>query len=256
MILAVDVGNSNVVLGCIDNGIISDVMRLETNRKKTAHEYAVTIWQILSISGRKKSDFNGAIISSVVPQLTGTLRAAVRIITGCEALIVGAGIKTGLNIGIDDPSQLGADIVSVSVAALSLYKPPLILIDMGTAITITVISANARMLGGAILPGPSIATEALIGRASLLPRIPIGPPKKVIGTNTIDSMQSGTVFGSAASIDGMLDRIEKELGSPATVIATGGMAMKIIPHCYRDIAYDENLLLRGLWLIWQKNLKT
>ncbi|NCB50473.1 MAG: type III pantothenate kinase [Clostridia bacterium] len=255
MILAVDVGNTNIVLGCIDDGNISNVMRLETNRKKTEFEYAATIRQILTISGRNKSDFEGAIISSVVPQLTETLKSAVNLITGHDALMVGAGVKTGLNIRIDDPSQLGADLVTAAVAALNLHNPPLVIIDMGTAMTITTIDKDSRLLGGAIMPGPTVAMEALTGSVSLLPHIPIEPPKKVIGSNTIDCMKSGAVFGAAASIDGMIDRIEEELGSPATVIATGGLARKILPFCRRDIAFDGDLLLRGLWVIWQKNIK-
>lgn len=255
MILAVDCGNTNIVLGCIEDGEISDVMRLETNRKKTEFEYAATIRQILRISGRNKSDFEGAIISSVVPQLTETLKTAVDLITGHDALIVGAGVKTGLNIRIDDPSQLGADLVAAAVAALSLHNPPLVIIDMGTATTISAIDQNARLLGGAIMPSPNVAMEALTGSVSLLPHIPIEPSKRVIGSNTIDCMKSGAIFGTAASIDGMIDRIEEELGSPATVIATGGLARKILPFCRRNITFDENLLLRGLWVIWQKNIK-
>lgn len=256
MILAVDAGNTNIVLGCISNGIISNVMRLETNRKKTEYEYAATIRQILRISGWDKSDFEGAIISSVVPQLTETLRMAVRLITEHDALIVGSGIKTGLNIGIDDPSETGADIVASAVAAISLgFTPPVIIIDMGTATTIAVVDKNMRMIGGAIMPGPNIAVEALTGGVSLLPHISIEPPKKCIGPNTLEAMRSGAVFGAAASIDGMIDRMESELGSPVTVVATGGLARKIIPYCSRKIAFDEDLLLRGLWVIWQKNQK-
>jgi len=255
MILAVDAGNTNIVLGCIEDGTVSDVMRLETNRKKTEYEYAATIRQILRIFGRNRADFTGAIISSVVPQLTETLKSAVALITGHDALIVGAGVKTGLNIRIDDPSQLGADLVAAAVSGLSMHKPPLIIFDMGTAVTISVIDTDSRLLGGAIMPGPTVAMEALTSSVSLLPHIPIEPPRKIIGTNTIDCMKSGAVFGAAASIDGMIDRIEEELGSPATVIATGGLARKILPFCQRDIIFDENLLLHGLWVIWQKNSK-
>jgi type III pantothenate kinase len=256
MILAVDAGNTQIVLGCIEGGEISNVMRLETNRKKTEYEYAATIGQILSISNITKSDFAGAVISSVVPQLTETLRIAVRLITGYDALIVGSGIKTGLNISIDDPSETGADIVASAVATISMgYKPPIIIIDMGTATTLSVIDKNLRMIGGAILPGPNVSMEALTGRASLLPHIPIEPPKKCISSNTIDAMKSGAVFGAAASIDGMIDRMEEELGDKAFVIATGGLARKVIPYCRHTIEFDNKLLLRGLWAIWEKNKK-
>jgi type III pantothenate kinase len=256
MILAVDIGNTNIVLGCISVGNVSNVMRLETNRRKTEYEYAATIWQILRISGWDKSDFDGAIIASVVPQLTETLKTAVRLITGHNALILGAGVKTGLNICIDDPSETGADIVASAVAAISLgCTPPLIIIDMGTATTITVVDKNLRMIGGVIMPGPNIAMEALTRGVSLLPHIPIEPPKTVIGANTTDAMKSGAVFGAAASIDGMIDRIEETLGTAATVIATGGLARKVIPYCRRSIQLDDDLLLHGLWAIWQKNQK-
>lgn len=257
MILAVDVGNTNIVLGCISVGKVSNVMRLETNRRKTEYEYAATIWQILRVSGWDKSDFEGAIISSVVPQLTEILKTAVRLITGHTALIVGAGVKTGLNICIDDPSETGADIVASAVAAISLdcAPPPIVIIDMGTATTLTVVDKNLRMIGGAIMPGPNIAMEALTHGVSLLPHISIEPPRKCIGPNTTDAMKSGAVFGAAASIDGMIDRIEAELGGAVTAVATGGLARKIIPYCRRSILLDEDLLLRGLWVIWQKNMK-
>ncbi len=257
MILAVDVGNTTIVLGCIADGNISDVTWLETNRKKTEYEYAATIRQILSLSGRENSDFDGAVISSVVPQLTETLRAAVKLVTGQDALIVGAGVKTGLNICIDDPSETGADLVATAVAAIDMgLAPPIIIVDMGTATTITVVDRNRRMIGGAILPGLVISSEALTRSVSLLPHIPIEAPKHVIGTNSIDCMKSGAVFGAAAAIDGMIDRIEEELGSPASVVATGGLAKKIMPFCRRHVVLDADLLLRGLWVIWQKNQKT
>lgn len=254
MILAVDVGNTTIVLGCITNGTISDVSWLETSRKKTEYEYAATIRQVLSITGLDKPGFEGAVISSVVPQLTATLKAAVKLVTGQDALIVGAGVKTGLNIGIDDPSEAGADLVATAVAAIDMgLTLPTVIVDMGTATTITVVDKNRRLAGGAILPGLAISSEALIRSVSLLPHIPIEAPKKVIGTNSIDCMKSGAVLGTAAAIDGMIDRIEEELGSSVSVVATGGLAKKVIPFCRRDISQETNLLLRGLWVIWQKN---
>ncbi|MEG1633189.1 MAG: type III pantothenate kinase [Oscillospiraceae bacterium] len=253
MILAVDAGNTNVVLGCVENSEICGIARMESNRRKTEFEYAVNIERILALNGVAADQLEGAIISSVVPQLTDSLASAVLMVTGHEALIVGAGVKTGLNIGIDDPSQLGADLVAGAVAALDLHAPPLIIIDMGTATTMTVIGPNARVLGGAIMPGPGVAMDALVGGASLLPHIPLDPPKKCICSNTIDCMQSGAVFGTAAAIDGMIDRMEQELGSPTFVVATGGLASKVIPYCRHDILRDENLLLHGLWLIWERN---
>ncbi|HWQ51995.1 MAG TPA: type III pantothenate kinase [Terriglobales bacterium] len=257
MILAVDVGNTTIVLGCIADGNISDVAWLETNRKKTEYEYAATIRQILGLSGRDREGFEGAIISSVVPQLTATLKAALRLVTGKDVLIVGAGVKTGLNIGIDDPSEAGADLVATAVAAVDAGPPlPIIIVDMGTATTLTVVDKNRRMVGGAIIPGLAVSSEALTRSVSLLPHIPIEAPKKVIGSNSVDCMKSGAVFAAAAAIDGMIARMEEELGSPASVVATGGLAAKVVPHCRRNILSEPNLLLRGLWLIWQKNQKT
>ncbi len=253
MILAVDIGNTNIVLGCIKDGVISNIMRIETVRKKTEFEYAVLIGQLLLITGVNMSKFDGAVISSVVPPLTAPVRSAVRMVTGCQALVVGAGLKTGLNIGIDDPSQMGTDLVAGAVAALSIHEPPIIIVDMGTATTISVIGPNSRLMGGAIMPGPNISVDALAGSTAQLPRIPIEPPKKCIGSNTIECMKSGAVFGTAAAVDGMIDRMEAELGIPATVVATGSLAKKILPHCRHTIEIDEDLVLRGLWVIWEKN---
>jgi type III pantothenate kinase len=253
MILAVDAGNSNIVLGCMEGGKLVSVARMETNRKKTENEYAATISQILQLDGKGATDFEGAIISSVVPPLTDTLRIAVRIVTGHESMVVGAGIKTGLNIGLDDPGTMGADLVTAAVAALSVKRPPLVIIDMGTATTMTVIGVNGRFLGGAILPGVGVASDALTSGASLLPRINIEAPKKCIGANTVDAMKSGAVFGTAGALDGMIDRIEAELGEHVTVMATGGLANRIIPFCRRQIILDDDLLLKGLWILWEKN---
>ncbi len=253
MILAIDIGNTNIVLGCMVGGTATAVMRVETRLKRTEYEYAAALERIFSMSNISHEDFEGAVISSVVPIVTETIRRAVKMLTGCEALIVGAGVKTGLNIGIDDPTQLGADLVSAAVGALCAHAPPLIVIDMGTATTVTVVDKNRRFLGGAILPGPNIAMEALTGGASLLPHIPIEAPKRVISSNTIDCMKSGAVFGTAAALDGMVMRMEQELGESVTVIATGGLASKIVPYCTRAMEVDELLLLRGLYAIWQRN---
>ena len=167
--------------------------------------------------------------------------------------MVGAGVKTGLNIGIDDPSQMGADLVAGAVAALDMREPPVIVIDMGTATTISVIGPNARLLGGAIMPGAAVSLEALSGTASLLPRVSLEAPRRCIGSGTIECMKSGAVFGAASAIDGMIDRMEAELGGKAAVVATGGLAQHIIPYCRHEIEIDDYMLLRGLSLIWQRN---
>lgn len=255
MILAVDAGNTNIVLGCIEAGKLTSVARMETNRKKTDYEYAVTIHQILRLGSPGTVEFEGAIISSVVPPLTEALHRAVRMVTGCDALVVGAGLRTGLNIGLDDPATMGADLVAAAVAAIALYPAPQVIIDMGTATTMTVIARNARVLGGAILAGVGLATDALVAGASLLPRIPIDPPDRCIGSNTVDAMKSGAVFGAAEAIDGMIGRIEAELGESVTAVATGGLASRIVPYCRHPITLNDDLLLQGLWLLWDKNAR-
>ena len=253
MILAVDAGNTVVRLGCVESGEVKSVSAMEMRRSRTSDEYAVLMGRILELHGLAGADFEGAAISSVVPPLTGALREAVRMVTGREALVVGAGVRTGLNIGIDDPSELGADLVASAVAALELYGAPAIVVDVGTATTMSVIGPNARLLGGAIMPGPDVSAEALYGAASLLPRVPLDAPARCIGRNTVDCMRSGAVFGAAAAIDGMIERMERELGGPAKVVATGALASRIVPHCAREMELDEHMALKGLALIWKRN---
>jgi len=255
MILAVDVGNSNITLGCLEGTEVRYIARMSTGTKKTEHEYAVAIRNILSFGDVDVKSFEGAIVSSVVVSITDAIREAIRLVTGLKALVVGKGIKTGLDIRIDDPGQMGADLLVGAVAALHSHKPPLIVVDMGTATTISVIDGAGRFLGGAIAPGVKLSLNALSGGTSLLPHISLDAPKKCIGTNTIACMQSGSIFGTAAMLDGMIDRMEKELGCPATVVATGGLAGSVIPCCSHEIVYDENLLLEGLAVLWEKNRK-
>lgn len=253
MILAIDVGNTNVVMGCIDGENIDHVARMATDQGKTEHEYAATIRQILDFNGVDGRDFDGAIVSSVALQLTGTLCAAVRIVTGLQPMVVGAGIKTGLNILLDNPAQLGSDLVCGAVAALAQYKPPIIVIDMGTATTLSVIDKNANFLGGAIVPGLRLAQNALSGGTSQLPTVDIEAPARVIGRNTLECMRSGSILGTAAMLDGMIGRFEAELGQQAQVVATGGLAPKVIPYCRRKMEFDDLLLLRGLGILYHKN---
>lgn len=255
MILAIDIGNTHITAGCIEDTEILHVFRLESDPGRTEYEYAVTLRQILDFYGIDRHSFEGAVISSVVPTLTGIMKAAVKLLTGVSAIVVGAGIKTGLNIKIDNPAQLGSDLVVGAVAALYSYEPPLIVVDLGTATTFTVIDGSLRMRGGAIVPGVSLSLSALASGTSQLPNVPIEAPKSCIGTNTIDCMKSGAVFGAAAVIDGLTARMEAELGQAANIIATGGLARVIIPHCRREIIYDEDLLLRGLAIIYKKNKK-
>ena len=256
MLLAIDIGNTNVVIGCLDKeNRTTALFRMVTDLKKTEDEYAAGMKAILEHNGVDCAGFEGAIICSVVPPMTEIFRIAVQQITGCRALVVGAGIKTGLNIMIDDPASLGSDLVAASVAAMQDYPLPVIVLDMGTATTITVVDKGNKFLGGAIVPGVALSMNALSSGTSLLHKVPIEAPKKCISVTTTECMQSGAIYGNAALVDGMIDRFQKELGCPASVVATGGIAARIVPHCTHKIVYDDNLLLRGLGIIYRKNRK-
>ncbi len=253
MILAIDIGNTNIVIGCIENEKSLFIERLSTVRTKTEIEYAVDMKTLLDIYKIKPTDIEGGIISSVVPQITNIARLAAEKILHKKVMVIGPGVKTGLNILLDQPGQVGADLVAAAVAGIAGYPVPQIIIDMGTATTVTVIDGTKACLGGMILPGVRVSLDALTANASLLAGVSIDAPKKVIGRNTIDCMQSGIVYSSAAALDGIIDRIEEELGSKTTVVATGGLAKKIVPHCRREIILDEDLLLKGLRIIYEKN---
>ena len=253
MILAIDVGNTNIVVGCIDDRKTYFIERLSTNRTKTELEYAVDLKNVLDIYHIKKTEIEGCIISSVVPQITNIVKLAAEKILKKNAIVLGPGVKTGLNIMMDNPGQLGADQVADAVAGISGYPVPLILIDMGTATTASVVNRKKQYVGGMILPGVGVSLDALTARASQLSGISIDAPRHVIGKNTIECMKSGVLYSNAAALDGIIDRIEEELGEKATVVATGGLAKKIVPHCKREIILDEELLLRGLLIIYEKN---
>ncbi len=255
MILAVDIGNSNIVLGCFEGEQIHFIERLSTNQDSTSLEYTVLIKNILELNQRNNLSFRGGIISSVVPSVTQTIKDAVIRLTQAPVMVVGPGIRTGLKIMLDNPAQLGSDRVADAVAAIHEYPCPLIIVDMGTATTISVIDRNKNFLGGMIIPGLKVSLESLTMRTSQLPKISLDPPKRVIGSNTVDCMRSGIIYSTAASIDGSVERIEGELGEKCTVVSTGGMAKTIIPFCRREIIIDDLLLLKGLMLIYNKNQK-
>lgn len=255
MILAVDVGNTNIVLGCIEDGEILNIVRIQTSATQTADEYVIKLKDILEIYGISPAGFEGAIMSSVVPPVTGRLQRAIKFLTGHECMMVGPGMKTGLNVRIDDPGTLAGDIVVGSVAAMCCYGAPCIILDMGTATTMVAVDGKHSYLGGAIIPGVKLSYAALSAGASLLPDISITAPKKCIATNTVDSMRSGAVYGTAAMLDGMIDRMEEELGEKCRVIATGGIAQFVTPYCKHEILCDNDLLLKGLWVLYQKNKK-
>lgn len=253
MILAIDIGNTNIVLGCIRNREILFTERLSTDHSKTDLEHAISIKNVLELHSINPKEIEGAIIGSVVPPITSLIQSALFKITGCQAMIVGPGLKTGLNILMDNPAQVGSDLIVGAVAGIAEYPLPLILIDMGTATTICVIDSHKNYIGGMILPGIRVSLDSLTSRTSQLPRISLDPPKRLIGKNTIECMKSGVLYGNASCIDGMIDRIEKDLGQTATVVATGGLAGRIIPLCNHSIILDDELLLKGLLLIYEKN---
>ena len=255
MILAIDIGNSNIVIGCIENGAIQNETRIATDLVKTSDQYCFDLKNMLSLSDVPVSRLEDVIISSVVPPVLNSMRTAVLKLTGKKPFVVGPGIKTGLNILLDNPQQVGSDLIVAAVAALREYKPPLILIDMGTATTISVINKDRAYLGGCICPGVRISAEALSSRAALLPGIDLDQPRRAIGRNTIDCMRSGIMLGAACMLDGMIERMERELGERATVVATGGIARFVLPMCRREIAYDRNLLLKGLAVLYEMNRK-
>ena len=252
MILGIDVGNTNIVIGCLEEGSVTNTVRLRTE-SGTAAEYAIKLRQLFDFFGIDSRGFEGAILSSVVPPVTDPLRQAVEWLTGVKCLQVGPGMKTGMNVRIDDPGTLGCDLVVGGVAAIAEYGAPVIILDLGTATTITLVDENKCFRGGAILPGVKLSYTALASGTSLLPDISITPPKKCIATNTVDCMRSGAVFGTAATIDGMVERMEAELGRPCKVVATGGLASSITPYCRREIICDDQLLLKGLWTLYKKN---
>ena len=255
MILAIDVGNTNISAGCIVGGEIVNEFRIMTNISRTADEYAIQIHTMLGFRGIKQGDIEGAVISSVVPPLTNIFRDVAKQLTMVEPIIVGAGVKTGLNIVTDDPGQLGADMVATAIGALDKFPTPVIVVDLGTATKMSVLNKNGSFIGCAILPGVALTMNALATGTSQLPRIPLEAPSKSISTNTIECIKSGVIFGTASAIDGMIERFEQELGQKAMVVATGGLAEPVYRHCKSEITYDPHLILRGLATIYEKNKK-
>ena len=255
MILTIDIGNSNIVLGGVrDNDIVFEA-RLRTEATKTSDQYCVDLKILLDVYHVNPEEIEGSIISSVVPQVLNSFQTAIKKLTGKTSLVVGPGIKTGLDIRLENPGQTGADLVVADVAALREHKPPMIVIDMGTATTMSVLDENGAHIGGCIIPGVKISMEALTDRTALLPGLQLDQPKRAIGRNTIDAMRSGIMMGTAAMLDGMVERMEQELGSKTTVIVTGGIAKFIVPLCKTPMIYDKDLLIKGLAALYRDNKK-
>ena len=253
MILTIDIGNSNIVLGGVEGDAVIFEARLRTEVTKTSDQYCVDLKILLDVYGIKPDEIEGSIISSVVPQVLNSFQTAIKKLTGKVSLVVGPGIKTGLDIRLENPGQTGADLVVADVAALREHKPPLIVIDMGTATTMSVLDENGAHIGGCIIPGVRISMEALTDRTALLPGLQLDQPKRAIGRNTIDAMRSGIMMGTACMLDGMIEKMEAELGSKTTVIATGGIAKFIVPLCKTPIIYDKDLLIKGLVALYRDN---
>ncbi len=254
MLLVIDIGNTNIKFGLFKDEDLVMLARVSTDRTKTSDEFAGEFHALLSVYGFDKSQIDGCIISSVVPQVLRTVQHAIKRAVGVEPLVVGPGIKTGLNIKIDNPSSTGADLVTGCVAALHMYGAPTIVLSLGTATTIIVLDKSGAMIGGAISPGVSISMTALSDKTALLPSVAMEAPEKVIGKNTDECIRSGVVLGNASMIDGMIDRINKEMGCECTVVATGGIAQDIIPSCSHDIIIRDDLMLQGLRIIYNKNV--
>lgn len=255
MLLVLDMGNTNITIGVFKGEQLLLESRIATNLKKMEDQYAVELFDILRLYGLDAHDFSGAMISSVVPPLNNVIRRAVQKVTGVAPLLVGPGTKTGVNIRIDNPAQLGADLLVGAVAAIEQYGAPCIIWDLGTATTVSVVDKDGLFRGGAIMAGVGVALDALSSKTSQLPQVSLEAPEKVIGGNTIASMQSGAVYGTASMIDGMCDRIESELGYPAAVVVTGGLGLEISRQCRRKVIYDDDLLLNGLYKIYERNKK-
>ena len=253
MILTIEIGNSNIVLGGVRDDEIVFEARLRTEVTKTSDQYCVDLKILMEVYGVSNQDIEGTIIASVVPQVLNSMRTAIQKLTGKVPLVVGPGLKTGLNILLENPGQTGADLVVADVAALREHKPPLIVIDMGTATTMSVLDKNGAHIGGCIIPGVKISMDALTDRTALLPGLQLDQPKKAIGRNTIDAMRSGIMLGTACMLDGMVERMEAELGCKTTVIITGGIAKFIAPMCKTPMIYDKDLIIKGLAALYRDN---
>ena len=255
MILTIEIGNSTITLGGVEGSEIRFECRINTDRVKTSDTYCIDLKTLFEIYGIDMASIEGVIIASVVPQVLNSVRTAIRKLLNTEPLVVGPGLKTGLDIRLENPGQMGADLVAADVAALSEHKPPLIIIDMGTATTMAVLDPNGAHLGGCVCPGVKISLEALTGNTSLLPGIQLDSPKQALGRNTADAMRSGIMFGTASMLDGMIDRFRAETGWDFTIVATGGLAKRIVPLCHNEIVYDRHLIIKGLARLYRDNAR-
>lgn len=255
MILAVDVGNTQTVLGLFSEQGLNGHWRVSTNAALTADELRVKIGALLFADGHDWHHVTGVVISSVVPRLTSAYEEIARVATGSEPMVVGPGLKTGMPIRYDNPHEVGADRIVNGVAANEAFGAPVVIVDFGTATTIDVIDASGAYLGGAIAPGLETSAEALFTKAARLSKVDLEPPPRVIGRNTRESVQSGLLLGEAAMIDGLVRRVWDELGAKTTVVATGGLAPQMASLCETIDHVDVDLTLKGLIMIWRLNVR-
>jgi type III pantothenate kinase len=253
MLLTVDAGNTNITFGVFDGTSLVSGFRCESARARTADEYLVFVLQMLQLRGIAREALQAGIVASVVPPLTDTTVEVVRKVIGCEPMVVGPGIRTGMPILYDNPREVGADRIVNAVAAYEHARTALIVVDFGTATTFDCVTAKGEYLGGVIVPGVQISAEALFEHAARLTRVEIAVPPKVIGRNTTHSMQSGIVIGYACLVDGMVSRIKAELGDPCAVVATGGLARVIASQTHSVDRVDDDLTLQGLRLLYERN---
>lgn len=253
MILAIHIGNTAITVGGFV-GHQQQFIGTLTADQRTADEYGIALRGLLQLHGVTAQP-TGGIIASVVPPLTQPVFEAVSLLTRQRPLLVGPGVKTGLNLAVENPNQVGSDLVVAAVAAAARYSLPLVVITMGTATSFSVVDAKGSYRGGIMAPGVQVSYDALIAQASMLTPAVLSAPKNVIGANTADCLRSGSILGAAAMIDGLLDRIEEELAAKVHVIATGGLAQLITPYCRREITIDEHLTLKGLVYLYEKNIR-
>lgn len=255
MLLTIDIGNTNIVIGVFRGKALVHTWRLTTIRERTADELGILVTNLCDRHEIRKGDISGIIVASVVPPLTGTLVTMVSEYFGRVPLLFEPAVNGGMPILIDNPSEVGADRVANGIAAFAMYGKglPIIVVDFGTATTFDAVSAKGDYLGGIICPGPNVSAEALFQRAAKLPRIDVKKPARVIGTNTIAAMQSGLFWGYVDMVEGLLRRMKTELGGGATVLATGGLATVVAPETALIEHVDADLTLYGLRLVWERH---